>query len=257
MQKSTSTVEVSVDQTLSNSAVSDWKQEVFLMAKEATIASPIRRTEVQAMVFFDNGSQLSYITKALAKKLKLRKIRDSELEVHTFNQDSPMRMKSAVYAVHIQQNDGSMREVIVHSTDRISASFRTALWKGDENQQPRNIDALIPKDGKLWEMFKDQMSEDIKLKHRDYTDEMLYETALFLIYKQLLENDKDIDRDFPSMPKINLEDVENMRENYDKSKEEAKAENMSRKMNKEQKEVFETIAEGTRVMRRAFGAFMV
>ncbi|KAI1700028.1 phlebovirus glycoprotein g2 domain-containing protein [Ditylenchus destructor] len=145
-QKSTSNVGVSVDQTLSNSAVSERKQEVFLMAKEATIASPTRQTEVRAMVFFDNGSQLSYITKALANKLKLRKIRDSELEVHTFNQDLPMRMKSAVYAVHIQQNDGSMRKVVVHSTERISASFRTASWKGDENHQPSNIDALVPKD---------------------------------------------------------------------------------------------------------------
>ncbi|KAI1697100.1 phlebovirus glycoprotein g2 domain-containing protein [Ditylenchus destructor] len=145
-QKSTSNVGISVDQTLSNSAVSERKQEVFLMAKEATIASPTRQTEVRAMVFFDNGSQLSYITKALANKLKLRKIRDSELEVHTFNQDLPMRLKSAVYAVHILQNDGSMRKVVVHSTDRISASFRTASWKGDENQQPSNIDALVPKD---------------------------------------------------------------------------------------------------------------
>ncbi|KAI1712233.1 putative peptidase (DUF1758) domain-containing protein [Ditylenchus destructor] len=176
-QKSTSNVGAPVDQTLSNSAVSEWKQEVFLMAKEATIASPTRQTEVRAMVFFDNGSQISYITKALANKLKLRKIRDSELEVQTFNQDSPMRMKSAVFAVHIQQNDGSMRKVIVHSTDRISGSLRTASWEGNESQLPSNIDALVPKDAQepdvligmaeFWKFLQkvERLSESMYLIH--------------------------------------------------------------------------------------------
>ncbi|KAI1697697.1 putative peptidase (DUF1758) domain-containing protein [Ditylenchus destructor] len=176
-QKSTNNVGEPVDQTLSNSAVSEWKQEVFLMAKEATIGSPTRRTEVRAIVFFDNGSQISYITKALANKLKLRKIRDSELEVQTFNQDTPMRMKSAVHAVHIQQNDGSMREVIVHSTDKISASLRTASWEGNESQPPSNIDALVPKDAQepdvligmadFWKFLQkvERLSESMYLIH--------------------------------------------------------------------------------------------
>lgn len=93
----------------------------------------------------------------------------------------------------------------------------------------------------LWEMFKSDMSEDIKHTFK-CSDEEAWNRAYYLIETKLNEQGKSIKNNFPTMPaitetnwKINEDDIIDVRE-------EAKlAERKSATMNKEQLNVYNTV----------------
>ncbi|KAI1712841.1 pao retrotransposon peptidase domain-containing protein [Ditylenchus destructor] len=87
------------------------ESEVLLMATDVKVSSPTNPgKQLAAFVFFDNGSQPSFIRTDYAEKLGLRKLTNGELEIHHFNADEPQRFRSPKYGLHIHQEDGTIRK---------------------------------------------------------------------------------------------------------------------------------------------------
>jgi hypothetical protein len=91
---------------------------------------------------------------------------------------------------------------------------------------------------KLWEKFKDELSYDMRSR---FPGELAYEMAYFRIVKKLVDQGKDLERDFPTMPKINLEDYDEAVKQIDCVREGHLAQDMFNKMNDDQKAIYNRI----------------
>ncbi|KAI1718009.1 putative peptidase (DUF1758) domain-containing protein [Ditylenchus destructor] len=105
------------------------ESEVLLMATDVMVSSPTNPgKQLAAFVFFDNGSQPSFIRTDYAEKLGLRKLTNGELEIHHFNADEPQRFRSPKYGLHIHQEDGTIRKVFVNGTKKICFGLRPTTF---------------------------------------------------------------------------------------------------------------------------------
>nr|CAD2183231.1 unnamed protein product [Meloidogyne enterolobii] len=85
------------------------KPTAYLMTRKIAVASPKELfKEIPAFVFFDPGSQLSYISSSLANQLRPPQIARDDVEVHGFGGTlrDPIRIRSPSYAVAIAREDG-------------------------------------------------------------------------------------------------------------------------------------------------------
>ncbi|KAI1708440.1 pao retrotransposon peptidase domain-containing protein [Ditylenchus destructor] len=122
--------------TVSQCLVNLPESEVLLMATDVKVSSPTNPgIQLTAFVFFDNGSQPSFIRTDYADKLGLRKLTNGELEVHHFNADEPQRFRSPKYALHIHQKDGTIRKVVVNGTKKICLAKLYAVLSSS-NKEP-------------------------------------------------------------------------------------------------------------------------
>ena len=81
--------------------------ETILMARKVQVSSPNNPKKfMEVLVFFDSGSQTSYITTNLVKKLSPPKVGERILEVSSFRSEIPTRFKSAKYLVDISLKNG-------------------------------------------------------------------------------------------------------------------------------------------------------
>uniref|UniRef100_A0A915CW14 MRG domain-containing protein n=1 Tax=Ditylenchus dipsaci TaxID=166011 RepID=A0A915CW14_9BILA len=74
-----------------------------------------------------------------------------------------------------------------------------------------------PNPEQLWEMFKDQLSEDF-MRIPGMTKDLAYQLAYASIVRKLINYGKNINTDFPSMPKIDLDKVAKEKEKLNQSK---------------------------------------
>jgi hypothetical protein len=92
---------------------------------------------------------------------------------------------------------------------------------------------------RLWEKFKEDLSYDMKKNFGDRAHKMAY----FHIVKKLVKQGKDLKKDFPTMPYIDLKDYDDVVKQIDCRKEASIADQMEKAMNKEQKEIYGKIKE--------------
>jgi hypothetical protein len=100
--------------------------ETILMARKVQVSSPNNPKKfMEVLVFFDSGSQTSYITTNLVKKLSPPKVGERILEVSSFRSEIPTRFKSAKYLVDMSLKNGKTERLILSGTDRITKGFKS------------------------------------------------------------------------------------------------------------------------------------
>ncbi|KAL7077899.1 hypothetical protein ACQ4LE_003319 [Meloidogyne hapla] len=95
------------------------KPTAYLMTRKISVASPMDLSkEIPAFVFFDPGSQLSYIAKSLVNQLRPPQIARDDVEVHGFGGTlrDPIRIRSPSYAIAIARDDGGWEELELNWT---------------------------------------------------------------------------------------------------------------------------------------------
>ena len=83
------------------------EQEVLLMSTEVVVSnieSPEKQEKV--LLFFDPGSQRSYISKELAQKLEVVLTRSSSLRIGSFAARTPKEVETSRVLMSIKLNDG-------------------------------------------------------------------------------------------------------------------------------------------------------
>jgi len=99
--------------------------EVLLMAAKIPVSAG--RQEELAIVFFDCGSQRSYITNHFARRLNARKLAKNDLTLFTFGSDIPTRLSSPRYSIELRDNDDIRTTVPVSGIDKISEGVTASI----------------------------------------------------------------------------------------------------------------------------------
>lgn len=103
------------------------RKTTLLMTRMVTVFNPRNPYKVrEALVFFDTGSQTSYISKTLAKELQLPKVGLNFLSVNAFRSTDPIKFKSPKYALKMELINGKSEELILNETEWMCHSFEIA-----------------------------------------------------------------------------------------------------------------------------------
>nr|CAD2206936.1 unnamed protein product [Meloidogyne enterolobii] len=148
------------------------KLSAYLMTRKLAVESPEdKKSRTLAYVFFDPGSQLSYITKDLVDKIRPPQISIDDVEVHGFGgtMRDPIRIRSPTYAVSIRREDGGWEELELNWTKEISTPFEMVQWTTEmptqdldhpEVQQALKISSEVPGimlgTRHFWKFFKER-----------------------------------------------------------------------------------------------------
>lgn len=120
-------LEKTVNQLTIKESAAMRKNGAILMAQWVPVRSPRNRGKVQeVLVFFDTGSQTSYISEELVKDLKPPKIGQGVLEVNTFQSTEPRRFTSGKYIVEFMLRDGRSVQTVLHSSQSFAKGFQAA-----------------------------------------------------------------------------------------------------------------------------------
>lgn len=122
-----------------------------------TIASKDGDTfhQVKCRILFDSGSQRSYVTQKIARKLDLPIEEEENLSVFTFGAETPRELKSTVVRLDLQTRDMSKQSIYANVIPMICtgipvASRELGNWKQKElladNSSSDQIDILIGND---------------------------------------------------------------------------------------------------------------
>lgn len=126
-----------------------------------------RRISFSVPILFDPGSQTSYISDSLLKKLRPTKVSSEEMEVHGFGgkRQEPIRFHSPVYSVRLRKTNNKWEDILLNRTEQISTPFGIVEWSSDEpvveDQEVRDAmmftreePEILISDRHFWRFFK-------------------------------------------------------------------------------------------------------
>ncbi|KAK0423373.1 hypothetical protein QR680_008111 [Steinernema hermaphroditum] len=115
----------------------DSSRELLLMTKEAPTQNLSTGAKVNALVFFDTASQISFITKKLAEALKLTGGISGKMAVNVFNGSTSIDYTR--YTIGIIQTDGRVRKIKVHCVDKLLKPIKTVRLEARNSEAPSAI----------------------------------------------------------------------------------------------------------------------
>uniref|UniRef100_A0A914X9D3 Peptidase aspartic putative domain-containing protein n=1 Tax=Plectus sambesii TaxID=2011161 RepID=A0A914X9D3_9BILA len=110
------------------------KRNVTLLIAKTLVCDPKEAKEnaIEAHLFFDNGSQRSFVTRALADKLKLMTKEEQTLSIYTFASKKPQSMKTSIAQLGIILRDGSVKNIQVNVLPMLTGKIqRRPMQKED------------------------------------------------------------------------------------------------------------------------------
>lgn len=110
---------------------------------KADITNPNNSLKQKVRMLLDSGSQRSYITEALAKKLNLKMGKKEEIMLVTFGSDTPKRIKKPTTKLNIILKDGSTLKLRANVVPQIAGSIQ---------RRPINLKS-VENWGYLWTEF--------------------------------------------------------------------------------------------------------
>uniref|UniRef100_A0A915N8I6 DUF5641 domain-containing protein n=1 Tax=Meloidogyne javanica TaxID=6303 RepID=A0A915N8I6_MELJA len=89
---------------------------------------------IPAMVFFDSGSQTSYITKELADQLQPPEFSEETLRIHTFANKNPKTIRSLLVSVQLKRQDNKWESIQLNTINEISTKMESYQFTGKHDQ---------------------------------------------------------------------------------------------------------------------------
>lgn len=83
---------------------------------------------IPAFVFYDPGSQTSYITQAMVNKLQPPCLGNQVLRIHTFATTHPKVVNSPIVTVKLQRQDGEWEPMRLNVINEIASDLRMVQW---------------------------------------------------------------------------------------------------------------------------------
>ncbi|CAK5029519.1 unnamed protein product [Meloidogyne enterolobii] len=102
------------------------KPTAYLMTKKLMVSARGRKEKIPVYVFFDTGSQTSFVSRRLVEKLNPPRGREvDQLEIHGFGGalSNPLKILSPTYLIKIQRTDGNWEEMALNCTEEIATPF--------------------------------------------------------------------------------------------------------------------------------------
>ena len=93
---------------------------VLMQTAKANIKNPIKGTQENGRILFDSGSQRTYITESLARKLNLMLGEMIEITLFTFGSENPKTQKTPSTTFDIELRDGSVLKMTANIISNIT-----------------------------------------------------------------------------------------------------------------------------------------
>ena len=114
---------VQEDSSINENALLSSGEMVLMQTATADISNPVDGQIQNARMLLDSGSQRTYITEALAKKLKLKRGEETEIMVTTFGSEKPRKQPTTLTTVGIMLKGGSIMNISVSIVPSICGSI--------------------------------------------------------------------------------------------------------------------------------------
>ncbi|KAL7079170.1 hypothetical protein ACQ4LE_001254 [Meloidogyne hapla] len=116
------------DKELSEGVQSTDRRRALLMVTEVIVRPPgANNRQVNAVVFFDPGSQTSFISGSLVRKLGLKSRHSERMRVHVLGgeKSEPLCFDSARYKLQLKRSDGQWERIELNYIEEIAAQMET------------------------------------------------------------------------------------------------------------------------------------
>ncbi|MCP3660899.1 MAG: hypothetical protein GY696_00135, partial [Gammaproteobacteria bacterium] len=119
-------------------------------------SDPAKVKIANAQMFFDCGSQRSFISHSMAQKLRLDSLEEEQLTLYTFSAEKAQYKDSYVVEFEILQRDGQKKKICGNALKHLSCTQeRLPLEKKDMEYIQNSCDESfladsLPKEGKLF-----------------------------------------------------------------------------------------------------------
>ena len=97
---------------------------VLMQTARADINNPNNGLKENKRLLLDSGSQRTYVTESLAKKMDLKMGKKEEIMLVTFGSDTPKRIKTPTTKLNIQLKDGSTLKISANVVPQIAGSIQ-------------------------------------------------------------------------------------------------------------------------------------
>ena len=95
-----------------------------MQTARANINTPNNSIKENVRLLLDSGSQRTYVTESLAKKMNLKLGKKEEIMLVTFGSDTPKRIKTPTTKLNIQLKDGSTLKISANVVTQIAGSIQ-------------------------------------------------------------------------------------------------------------------------------------
>uniref|UniRef100_A0A914V113 Integrase catalytic domain-containing protein n=1 Tax=Plectus sambesii TaxID=2011161 RepID=A0A914V113_9BILA len=111
------------------------KNQVVLLMAKTEVCNPAEQESAQmAHIFFDSGSQRSFITQRLAEKLKLKVQREENLSVFTFAAKKPQQLKAPLVQFGVTFKDGTVKIIQASALEMLTNKLQRQALKSEDLQ---------------------------------------------------------------------------------------------------------------------------
>jgi hypothetical protein len=112
---------------LTTTTTSNGSSKVLLQTATTHAYSPHNNRAIPVRVLLDSGSQRSYATNHLKKRLGLQPVKKETLNLNTFGQDKFTKQKCDVISLNLKSNDGNDIEVSAVNFEKICSPIPTKI----------------------------------------------------------------------------------------------------------------------------------
>ena len=97
---------------------------VLMQTAQVTMENPVDRRQESGRILFDSGSQRTYITESLARKLNLKLGEMNEISLLTFGSEKPKPQKTPSTVLDIKLRNGSILKITANVIPSITGSVQ-------------------------------------------------------------------------------------------------------------------------------------
>jgi hypothetical protein len=106
------------------------------------------------LVFFDAGSQISFVKRGLVDFLRPTKLGGDALDIYTFGSTKPNKLKADQYLVGLRRQDGRIQEIEAYETDRIGADISALVNSAGKLQSIKEEPDILIGVTDFWNFFR-------------------------------------------------------------------------------------------------------
>nr|CAD2200436.1 unnamed protein product [Meloidogyne enterolobii] len=145
----------SVNQINKNIQNNEDNAEGNVILMKADLMLKERNNKINVKCFFDSGATVNFLCNEIVEKLKLKKLKKTELGVVPFFRKEPIKLKTSCYSLKVLLDNGNFEEIIVYSINKnMMPRFKCADLRTNEIVCANIVPDMLIGMKHFWRFFK-------------------------------------------------------------------------------------------------------
>nr|CAD2156491.1 unnamed protein product [Meloidogyne enterolobii] len=146
---------VNVNQLRENILKIEDNGEGNVVLMKADLMLKERNNKINVKCFFDSGATVNFLCNEIVEKLKLKKLKRTELGVVPFFRKEPIKLKTSCYSLEVLLDNGNFEEIIVYSINKnMMPRFKCADLRTNEIVCANIVPDMLIGMKHFWRFFK-------------------------------------------------------------------------------------------------------